>query len=231
MNCNEKEDLLIGYLAKILEHEEKEKLEVHLSSCQKCQSRLMELKKAKELFRQWKPVPPPLDLKPKVMDNLKALTLIEEKTNKELKDISVDDVVEWLRKRVTSEQIRIYKVLTDFLGREKGEKVFDYYLEEQLKEQMTAPPQEVKIIADALGLEVEVERREGGRVKEIIRNCPYISISHELNMKVSPCEAICLKMAKLREKFHPVKVELVKKLPNEEGLCIFLSTPISSKPA
>jgi anti-sigma factor (TIGR02949 family) len=231
MNCNEKEDLLIDYLAGILEHEERDRVESHLSSCQKCQRRLGELKEIKDLFKRWVPVSPPPDLKSKVMDNLKALTLIEEKSNKELKDISMDDVLEWLRKRVKSEQIRIYKVLTDSLGREKGEKVFDYYLEEQLKEQMSAPPKEVQIIARSLGLDVEVERQENGTVKETIRNCPYISMANELSMKVSPCEAICLKMAKLRERFYPVKVELVKKLPNEEGLCIFLATPIASKPA
>jgi len=231
MNCNEKEDLLIGYLTDILEHEERDRLEAHLSSCQKCQRRLGELKEIKDLFKRWVPVSPPPDLKSKVMDNLKALTLIEEKSNKELKDISMDDVLEWLRKRVKSEQIRIYKVLTDSLGKENGEKVFDYYLEEQLKEQMSAPAKEVQIIARSLGLDVEVERQGGGTVQETIRNCPYISMANELRMKVSPCEAICLKMVRLREKFHPIKVELVKKLPNEEGLCIFLSTPLESNPA
>ncbi|MBM4128914.1 MAG: hypothetical protein FJ243_02210 [Nitrospira sp.] len=230
MNCNEKEGLLIGYLADTLERKERDRLEAHLSSCYRCQNRLTELKRVRNLLRQWKTVSPPPKLKSKVMDNLRVLTRIEQKTNKELKDISMDDVVEWLRKRVTSEQIRIYNVLTDFLGREKGEEVFDYYLEEQLKEQMSAPPREFKVISDALNLEVEVERQKGGIVKEIIYNCPYVSISHELKMKVSPCEAICLKMAKLREKFHPVKVELLKRLPNEEGLCIFLTTPIEPKP-
>jgi len=231
MNCNEKEDLLIDYLAGILEREESERVESHLSSCHECQKRLKELNKVRVLLRQWKRVSPPPELKSKVMDNLKALTLIEEKANKELKDTSTDDVLEWLRKRVKSEQIRIYKVLTDSLGKENGGKVFDYYLEEQLKEQMSAPAKEVQIIARSLGLDVEVERQGGGTVQETIRNCPYISMAHELGMKVSPCEAICVKAAKIREKFHPIKVELVKKLPNEEGLCIFLTTPIESNPA
>ncbi|MCX5886569.1 MAG: zf-HC2 domain-containing protein [Proteobacteria bacterium] len=230
MNCNEKEDLLIDYLEGILEHEEKDRLESHLSSCQKCQTKLAKLKKVRSLLRQWNPVNPPDELKQKVMDNLKALTLIEEKANKELKDTSTDDVLEWLRKRVKSEQIRIYKVLTDFLGIEKGEKVFDYYLEEQLKEQMTAPPKGgLGVISSAIGFDVEFERLENGTVKETIRNCPYISMAHELGMKVSPCEAICVRAAKVREKFQPIKLELVKKLPNEEGLCIFLSTPLESR--
>jgi hypothetical protein len=225
------EDLLIGYLTNILEHEESEKLEAHLSSCQRCQKRFTELKQVRNLLRQWKPVSPPPDLKQRVMDNVSAQRLIEEKINKEIypEDVSVEKMLEWLRKRVKSEQIRIYKMLTDSLGREKGEKVFDYYLEIELLQQMSAPPKEGQIIARSLGLDVEIERQEGGTVKETIRNCPYISMANELSMKDSPCEAICLKMAKLREKFHPIKVELVKKLPNEEGLCIFLSTPLESR--
>ena len=235
MSCNKNEDQLIGYLTGILEHEERDRLEAHLSSCQSCQRRLEELKDIRDLFKRWKPVTPPLDLKSKVMDSLKALTLIEEKANKQLKDISMDDVVEWLRKRVKSEQIRIYKVLTDFLGREKGEEVFEYYLEEDLKKKMSAPPKEVlfnlQAFGKSLGLEVEVKRMEGGVMKETIRNCSYISIAKELGMKASPCEAICVKQTKLREKFHPVKVELIKKMPNKDGECIFLHTTLEPKPS
>ena len=231
MNCDKTEDQLIGYLLNTLEQEERKTVETHLSSCQKCQRRLEELEKVRGLFKEWKPVSPPPGLKQKVLDNVRAQKVIEGKTSKEspIEDISTEKMLEWLQKRVNSEQIRIYKMLTGFLGREKGEEVFDYYLEERLKEQMSASPKESHTIAKSLGLDVEIKMLEGGVMKEIIRNCTYISLAKELGMKVSPCEAICLKQGKLQEKFQPVKVELIKKLPNKEGECIFLFTPLEQK--
>ena len=231
MKCNKWEDQFIGYLLDTLEQEERESLETHLTSCQTCQRKMEVLEKTRGIFREWKPVSPPSDLKQKVLDNIRAQKLIEEKTSKESRseEISTEKMLEWLQKRVNSEQIRIYKMLTDFLGREKGEEVFDYYLEERLKEQMSASPKESHTIAKSLGLDVEIKMLEGGIMKEIIRNCTYISLAKELGMKVSPCEAICLKQGKLQEKFQPVKVELIKKLPNKEGECIFLFTPLEQK--
>ena len=136
MNCNKMEDQLIGYLLNTLNQEEIESLEAHLSSCQKCQERLEELKKARGLFRKWKSVIPPFDLKQKVLDNIKAQKLIEEKTSKEThpEDITTERMLEWLKKRVKSEQIRIYNMLTDSLGKEKGEEVFESYLEKEIRE-------------------------------------------------------------------------------------------------
>jgi hypothetical protein len=225
------EDQLIGYLLNTLGQKERRRCEAHLSSCRTCQKRLMELEKTRGLLRQWKPVSPPSELKQKVMDTIKAQKLIEEKTLKEPppEDISTEKMLEWLQKRVNSEQIRIYKLLTDFLGREKGEEVFDYYLEERLKEQMSVSPKESQTIAKSLGLDVEIKMLEGGIMKEIIHNCTYISLAKELGMKVSPCEAICIKQGKLQEKLQPVTVELIKKLPNKEGECIFLFTPRAQK--
>lgn len=237
MNCNEKEDLLIGYLANILEQEESEKLEVHLTSCHECQRRLNELNKARALLRQWKPVIPPSDLKQKVLDNIKAQKLIEEKTSQESrsKDIPMERMFEWLRKMVSSEQLRIYKILTDFLGKEKGEEVFDYYLEEQMKVKLLDSAEEAftgwQIVAKSLGIEVERTRLKGGVTKETIRHCSYLSVAKELGMKVSPCEAICLRQARLIEKYQPVKVNLIKKMPNEEGVCVFLFRSLESKPS
>ena len=119
MNCNSMEDQLIGYLLNTLDQKEIEMLKTHLSSCRECQERLEELKKARGLFREWKPVNPPSDLRRKVLDNIRAQKLIEEKTSKEPrpKDIPMERMFEFLRKMVSSEQIRIYKMLTDSLGK------------------------------------------------------------------------------------------------------------------
>jgi hypothetical protein len=232
MNCNKKEDQLLGYFLNTLNPAEREDLEIHLPSCQSCQRRLGELEKVRGLFRQWKSVIPPPDLKQKVLDNIRAQKLIEEKTSQESlsKNVPTEKILEWLKKRVNSEQIRIYNILTDFLGKEKGEEVFDYYLEEDLKEQMSVPPEDLQIITKSLGLDTEVRMLEGGVMKETVRNCSYFTMAKEFGMKVNPCEVICLKMAKLREKIQPVKAELIKKLPNKEGECIFLFTPLSSTP-
>lgn len=231
MNCDKTEDQLIGYLLNTLEQEERESLETHLSSCQTCQRRLEVLEKTRSIFREWEPVSPPPGLKQKVLDNVRAQKVIEEKTSKEssIEDISTEKTLKWLKERVNSEQIRIYKVLTDFLGREKGEEVFEYYLEEQLKEQMSAPPEDFQVITKSLGFDMEIKVSEGGTIKETIRNCSYPSMAKKLGMKVSPCEAICLKLGKIRGKFQSVKVELIKKMPNKEGECIFLFTPLAQK--
>ena len=231
MNCDKMEDQLIGYLLNTLEQEERGSLETHLASCQTCQRTMEVLEKTRDILREWKPVSPPPGLKQNVLDTIRAQKLIEEKTSKESRheDIPKEKMLEWLQKRVNSEQIRFYKMLTDFLGREKGEEVFDYYLEERLKEQMSASPKESHTIAKSLGLDVEIKMLEGGVMKEIIRNCTYISLAEELGMKVSPCEAICIKQGKLQEKLQPVQVELIKKLPNKEGECLFLFTPRAQK--
>ena len=230
MNCDKMEDKLIGYLLNTLEQEERESLETHLSSCQTCQRRMEVLEKTRGFLREWKPVNPPPGLKQKVLDNIKAQKLIEEKTSKEShpEEISTEKMLEWLRKRVNSEQIRIYNVLTDFLGKDKGEEVFDYYLEEDMKQQMSTPPQELKALIEAIGLDVKVKLLEGGSMQETVHNCSYIPMAKKLGMKVSPCEAICSKMVKLREKFN-LKAEHIKKMPNKEGECIFLFTPFEPK--
>jgi hypothetical protein len=227
MNCNKKEDQLLGYFLNTLNPAEREDLETHLPSCQFCQRSLEELEKARGLLRQWKSVRPPPDLKQKVLDNINAQKLIEEKTSQEAlsEDMTKEKILEWLKKRVNSEQIRIYNILTNFLGKERGEEVFDYYLEEDMKQQMSSPPQELKALIEAVGLDVEVKLLEGGAMQETVRNCSYLSMAKELGMKVSPCEAICLKLIKLREKFN-LNVEHIKKMPNKEGKCIFLLTPL-----
>jgi len=230
MNCNETEDLFIGYLLNILVQERKDQIDTHLSSCQKCQRRLMELKKAKDLFRQWKLLSPPPDLKHKVLDNLKTQKLVEEKVFQKIspKYFPMEKMLEWLRKRVSSEQIRIYKVLTDFLGREKGEEVFEYYLKEDLREKLSTPPQ---IISQSLGIEIERIKLEEGITQETVRNCSFISMAEELGMKVSPCEAICRRQIELIQKLYPVKIDRMKKLPNQEGICIFHYRSLESPPS
>jgi len=141
MNCGEIENLLIGHLANVLDKEETGKLEFHLSSCRKCQKRLEELKKAKEVFRQWKILGPPPDLKHKILNNVTVQRLFEEKSpGPPRRYFSMEKMLEWLKKRVSSEQIRIYKVVTDFLGQEKGEEVFDYYLQMTVKDNLLTPP-------------------------------------------------------------------------------------------
>jgi hypothetical protein len=221
MNCNKTEDQLIGYLLNTLSREDLEGLEDHLSSCRNCQRRLEELKKAKRLFGRWKDVTPPPDLKQKVLDNLRAQKLIEEKIFQKRipAKFSIDEITGWLRKRVNSEQIRIYKVLTDFLGQEKGEEVFDYYLQEDLKDKLSTPPQ---IISQSLGVEIERTKLEEGITRETVWNCSFISIAEELGMRISPCEAICRRQIELMQKLYAVKIERIKKLPNQEGVCVFL---------
>ena len=233
MNCDKREDTLIGYLLHSLERKERESFKSHLASCQKCQESLELLEKTRNLLKEWKSVSPPPDLKQKVLDNVRARKVIEEKTSQEspAEDISTEKMLKWLRKRVNSEQIRIYKMLTDFLGKEKGEKVFDYYLEEDLKKQLPAPPEDLQTINKALGLDTEVRMLEGGVMKETVHNCSYFTMAKEFGMKVNPCEVICFKMAKIREKFQPVKTDLIKKMPNKERECIFLFTPLESKPS
>lgn len=233
MNCNKKEDQLLGYLLKTLNPDERKDLEIHFPSCQFCQRRLEELEKARGLLRQWKSVNPPPDLKQKVLDNIKAQKLIEEKSSQGSlsEEVPTEKILEWLKKRINSEQIRIYNMLTDFLGKEKGEEVFNYYLEEDMKQQMSTPPQELKALIEATGLDVEVKLLEGGVMKETVRNCSYFTMAKEFGMKVNPCEAICFKMAKLREKLQPVKADLIKKMPNKEQECIFLYTPLEPKPS
>jgi hypothetical protein len=233
MNCDKTEDQLIGYFLNTLKQKERERMGTHFTSCQKCQRRLEELEKVRGLFREWRSVNPPPGLKQRVLDNVRAQKLIEEKTSKEThtEDLSKEKTLEWLKKRVRSEQIRIYKILTDFLGKEKGEEVYDYYLEEEFKEQMSAPPEDLQVMAESLGFDMEIKMLEGGVMKETIRNCSYISMAKELGMKASPCEAICLKYSKLQEKFQSVKAEWIKKMPNKEGECIFLFTPLEQKPS
>lgn len=230
MNCNKTEEKLIGYLLNTLSLDEGKQVEIHLASCQHCQRRLEELTKARGLLKEWKAVNPPPDLTQKVLDNVVAQKLIEERISPELhlKDIQMKKVFEWLRKRVKSEQIRIYKILTDFLGKEKGEEVFEYYLEKELREQMSIPPEDIHAISKSLGLNVEVARLEEGIIREIIYNCPYLTMAKELDVKIDPCEVICGKIAKLREKFQPLKIALIKKMPNREGECIFLLTPLTT---
>jgi hypothetical protein len=82
MTCNKKEDQLIKYLLNILEQAEGVEIENHLSSCQKCQRRYERLQKTRGLLRAWKPVNPPPDLKHKVMDDMRAQKIIEEKSFK-----------------------------------------------------------------------------------------------------------------------------------------------------
>ncbi len=236
MNCNKAEVNLIGYLLNMLTQEERKNLETHFSSCRKCQRRLEELQKVKSLFKKWKPVSPPPDLKQKVLDNISAQKLIEEKTSAKFNTggIPMEKMMAWLKQRVNSEQIRIYKMLTDFLGQKKGKEVFDYYLEKEITKQLFAPTKEVlfnfQAIAKSLGLSVEVKRLEGGVIKETIRNCSYFTIAKELGANINPCEAICLKQAKIKEKFQPVKVDLIKKMPNKDYECIFIQTPLEQKP-
>lgn len=80
MICNKTEDQLINYLLNTLKQAEAAEIEKHLSSCQKCQRRYETLQKTRSMLRAWKPVNPPPDLKQKVMDNIQAQKLIEEKT-------------------------------------------------------------------------------------------------------------------------------------------------------
>jgi len=229
MNCDEIENLLIGHLANVLDKEETGKLELHLASCRKCQKRLEELKKAKEVFGQWKILGPPPDLKHKILNNVTVQRLFEEK-GPEIppRYFSMEKMLEWLRKRVSSEQIRIYKIVTDFLGREKGEEVFEYYLQMTVKDNLLTPPQ---IISQSLGLEIERIKLEGGITRETVRNCSLISMAEELGMKASPCEAICRRQVELLQKLYSVTVERIKKLPNQEGVCIFHYRPLEPPPS
>ena len=82
MICNKTEDQLINYLLNTLKQAEAAEIEKHLSSCQKCQRRYETLEKTRSMLRAWKPVNPPPDLKQKVMDDIQAQKLIEEKNSK-----------------------------------------------------------------------------------------------------------------------------------------------------
>jgi len=90
MTCNKKEDQLIRYLLTILEQTEAAKIENHLSSCQTCQKRYERLQKTRGLLRTWKPVDPPPDLQQKVMDDMRAQKIIEEKSFKKSSFISAE---------------------------------------------------------------------------------------------------------------------------------------------
>jgi hypothetical protein len=80
MTCNKNEDQLIKYLLNTLEQAEAVEIENHLSSCQKCQRCYETLQMARGLLKAWKSVNPPSDLKQKVMDDMRAQKIIEEKS-------------------------------------------------------------------------------------------------------------------------------------------------------
>ncbi len=237
MHCNKiTEDQLIGYFLQTLQHDAREHLKAHLGLCHMCRKKLADLEKIKGLLQQWKPVTPPSDIKQKVLENVKAQELIEEKISQAslLEEISLEKIVEWLKQRVKSEPVRIYKLLTDVLGRKKGEEAFEYYLEEDLKQQMAAPGKDLfsdfEAFAKALGLDMEIKVTEDGAMEQTVRNCSYFTMAEELGLKVNPCKTICFKEAKIREKFQPIKVTLIKKMPNKDNECIFLYAPLQLKP-
>ena len=87
MNCNKREDELIGYLIDALSNEEKKHLELHLISCPKCKQKLENFKKSRSLLHAWNPFVPPSDheqFKHKIMENITAQRLIEEKISQKL---------------------------------------------------------------------------------------------------------------------------------------------------
>jgi hypothetical protein len=85
MKCNKTEDQLADYLLNILHQEDRDKLEIHLGSCLKCQQKLERFKKAWILLEEWEPVISPSalgEIRQKVIENIKAQNLIEEKSFK-----------------------------------------------------------------------------------------------------------------------------------------------------
>ena len=87
MNCTKREDEILSFLIGDFNEEERKSFESHLGTCTKCKQKLENFKKSRSLLKQWNPSVPPSDhekIKQKVIDNIKAQTLIEERISKEL---------------------------------------------------------------------------------------------------------------------------------------------------
>ena len=87
MNCTKREDELISFLIGDFNEEKRKSLESHLGSCTKCKQKLENFRKSRSLFQQWNPSVPPSDhqqVKQKIMDNIKAQKLVEERISNEL---------------------------------------------------------------------------------------------------------------------------------------------------
>jgi len=235
MKCTIKRDRLMGYLLQMLNPGEKAHVEAHLKGCLTCRNELGKLKKVKQLLRQWNVEGPPAGLKKNVLNMTAPEHVSEQKNISASRDRShaAQDLFEVFRKLVGSEQLRIYKCLIDFLGKEKGEEAFDYYLTEQINMTLSAPTGKSLSYADAvsksLGGQVRTTRHGKRLKKETVEKCPYIALAEEIGLHDNPCMTICLRQMKVIEKQKTVKIDRIKTKTSEAGGCIFLSKRIGTK--
>jgi len=237
MICADMEDKLAGYLLQTLTHHETALMKTHLEACAACKKMVARAQKVKELLDAWMPANPPSDLKNTIIATLRAQHT-SDKTIAAMSQadaVSSDDLFEILRKMVGSEQLRVYKFLTEFFGKELGEKAFEYYLQEQMNMRLSTPAGEVlayaDVIAKSLGGQVTMTRNDEEIKSESVEQCPYMSLAKEMGMQGSPCETICRRQMDAVEKFKSIKIERIKLFPGKDGSCIFLSRPAGQKPS
>ncbi len=226
MTCTKTEDDVVAYCLNTLPAEKHAEMTEHFSSCPRCRKLLDAYRATQSLLDAWQPARPPEGLREPVIAAVRReLVQGADKNAGAVPDGA--DIAGALLKAVTSEQLRVYKFLTGYLGSEQGGDAFERYLEEQSGVKLTDDLTYIDLLTKLYEGDELTITRSNGETTEHITACPFVDLADDIKFNGNPCETICRRQINVIERLKSVKIDHITLSRRKKGTCMFHSRPKS----